>query len=47
MKYLDELFGFRVMELRIKHDGLQNLIKNMKASIKTGSKINKKSNKSP
>ena len=45
MKYLDEFFGFRVMELKMKHVGLQNPIKNMKASIKMGSKINEKSNK--
>ena len=46
LKSLDDLFGFRVMELKMKHVGLQNPIKNMKASIKMGSKINKKSNKS-
>ena len=34
------------MELKMKHVGLQNPIKNMKASIKMGSKINEKSNKS-
>ena len=34
------------MELKMKHVGLQNLIKNMKASINIGSKFNKKSNKS-
>ena len=45
LKSLDELFGFRVMELKMKHVGLQNPIKNMKASIKMGSKINEKSNK--
>ena len=45
LKYLDDLFGFRVMELKMKHVGLQNPIKNMKASIKMGSKINEKSNK--
>ena len=46
MKYLDELFLFRVVELKMKHVGLQNPIKNIEASIKMGSKINKKSNKS-
>ena len=45
LKYLDELFGFRVMELKMKHVGLQNPIKNMEASIKMGSKINEKANK--
>ena len=34
------------MELKMKHVGLQNPIKNMKASINMGSKINEKSNKS-
>ena len=45
LKYLDDLFGCRVMELKMKHVKLQNPIKNMKASIKMGSKINEKANK--